>query len=111
MNIRSIFPILVGLLLVAAAGLPDAVADEALAQRAGCMNCHSMSEPGLGPAYRDIASRYRDDVAARGALSEKMASGGGGNWTEQTGGKSMPPYSNLLSTEEIQALVDWVLAQ
>jgi hypothetical protein len=23
----------------------------------------------------------------------------------------MPPYSNLLSAEEIQALVDWILAQ
>jgi cytochrome c len=93
------------------AGASVAVADEALAERAGCMSCHSASEPGLGPAYEDIASRYRGETTARGLLSEKLATGGAGNWTDETGGLSMPPYSNLLSSEEIRALVDWILAQ
>jgi cytochrome c len=97
-------------LLIVVAGAAAAVADEALAERAGCMNCHSVSEPGLGPSYEDIASRYRGEATARGLLSEKLATGGAGNWTDETGGLSMPPYSNLLSSEEIQALVDWILA-
>ena len=111
MNTRSIFPFLIASVFIGLASASAAVADEALAQRAGCMNCHSLSEPGIGPAYQDIASRYRDDAAARDTLSQKMATGGGGNWAARTGGKSMPPYSNLLSTGEIQALVDWVLSQ
>jgi cytochrome c len=97
--------------VVVGAAASAAVADEALAERAGCMNCHSASEPGLGPTYEDIASRYRGEATARSLLSEKLATGGAGNWTDETGGLSMPPYSNLLSAEEIQALVDWILAQ
>ena len=90
---------------------PAAFADEALAERAGCMNCHSVSEKGLGPSYTVIATRYRGALAARAMLSERIATGGKGNWTQETGGLSMPPYSNLLSTEEIRTLVEWILAQ
>lgn len=112
---NSIASILLSFSLVSVAvgfvGASTAGADEALAERAGCMSCHSTSEPGIGPAYQDIASRYRGDATARDSLTEKMATGGAGNWAEETGGLSMPPYSNLLSTEEIQALVDWILSQ
>lgn len=104
-------PVFLLSVFMSVAGASSAVADEALAERAGCMNCHSASEPGLGPTYRDIASRFRGETTARGLLSEKLATGGAGNWTDETGGLSMPPYSNLLSSEEIRALVDWILAQ
>lgn len=109
---KSAFPSVVLLsVFMGVVGASAAVADEVLAERAGCMNCHSASEPGLGPAYEDIASRYLGETTARGLLSEKLATGGAGNWTDETGGLSMPPYSNLLSFDEIQALVDWILAQ
>jgi cytochrome c len=99
------------LALIGAASVPLAVADEVLAERAGCSGCHGVAGQGTGPTYEAIALRYKGETGARELLSEKLAAGGAGNWTDETGGLSMPPYSNLLSSEEIRALVDWILAQ
>jgi len=87
-----------------------ALADEALAKRSGCLECHSVDQKKVGPAYRDVAARYRSDRRAAEALMEKIRNGGKGNWTDITGGKSMPPHSNLLSAAEIARLVKWVLS-
>jgi len=101
-------------IVIAATGLTgasEAFADEALAERAGCMDCHNSSRPGIGPTFEAIAARYREDSTAPGVLGDKISLGGAGNWAEETGGLTMPPYYNLLSIWEVQALVDWVLAQ
>ena len=99
------------LALIGAASVPLALADEALAERAGCTGCHGAAGQGTGPTYEAIASRYKGETGARELLSEKVAKGGAGNWREETGGLSMPPYSNLLSSEEVLTLVDWILAR
>ena len=93
-----------------AAGLP-AIADEVLATRAGCTDCHGVDGKGTGPTSREIAARYRRDAAARSLLIEKVSQGGGGTWAEVTGGLPMPPYSNLLSVGEIDSILNWILAQ
>ena len=92
-------------------GMSAALADEALAERFGCTGCHGVAGQGTGPTYEAIALRYHGVAGAREILSEKVATGGAGNWAKETGGVGMPRYSILLSSEEIQALVDWVLAQ
>jgi cytochrome c len=99
------------LVLSGAASGTLAVADEALAERAGCTGCHGVAGQGTGPTYEAIALRYKGETGARELLGEKVATGGAGNWTEETGGLGMPPYSNLLSSEEILTLVDWILAR
>ena len=86
-------------------------ADEVLALRAGCGDCHGVDGQGTGPTYREIAARYQQDAAARSPLIAKVAQGGGGNWAEVTGDLPMPPYSNLLSAEEIASIIDWILLQ
>jgi cytochrome c551/c552 len=88
-----------------------ALADEALAARSGCLECHSVDAKKIGPAYRDVATRYRSDPRAPDLLREKVRKGGKGNWTNVTGGVPMPPFSALLSEDEIRALVSWVLAR
>lgn len=85
-----------------------AVADEALAKKSGCLDCHSVDKKVIGPAYRDIAAKYRGDARAREVLIEKVKRGGKGNWTQVTGGVPMPPHSALLSEAEISRLVDWI---
>jgi cytochrome c len=84
---------------------------EALAQRTGCLDCHSVDKKKVGPAYRDVAAKYRNDAGARATLAKKIKTGGKGNWTEITGGKGMPPHSALLSEAEISQLVDWILSR
>jgi cytochrome c len=94
-------------LMIVSAG--QALADEALARKSGCLECHSVDKKVIGPAYRDVAARYKGDARARNALIEKVKKGGKGNWTEVTGGVLMPPHSPRLSDAEVQRLVDWVL--
>ena len=87
-----------------------AMANEALAERSGCLQCHKVSGKSIGPAFGDIAARYKNDNRARATLIEKVKLGGKGNWTKVTGGVPMPPFSSLLAEEEIRGLVDWVLS-
>lgn len=86
---------------------PDA---EALAKKRGCLECHSVDKKVVGPAFHDIAARYKENSGARTALIEKVRKGGKGNWTEITRGVPMPPHSGRLSATDITRLVDWVLS-
>ena len=98
-----------GILMMAVSG--TASADEALAKRSGCLKCHSVDMKVIGPAYRDVAMKYRSDPRARQTLIDKVSKGGKGNWTQITGGVPMPPHSSLLSEAEIAKLVDWILSR
>ena len=92
--------------------LDSAHADEALAQRSGCMECHvapaNAEEKSSGPTFHDISTKYRGDASARAALIQVVKKGGKGKWPESRG-VPMPPYSPRLTDAEIQRLVDWVL--
>jgi cytochrome c len=82
----------------------------ALAQQSGCLACHSIEKKVVGPAWQDVAARYKGNAAARVDLIAKVKSGGKGNWTEVTGGVPMPPYSPRVTDENIAALVDFLLS-
>lgn len=92
----------------AAALGPDETA-LALANRSGCLACHAVERRVIGPAWRDVAARYRgQDVRDR--LINKVKLGGQGNWTEVTGGIPMPPNSPRVKDADIEKLVDFILA-
>jgi cytochrome c len=97
--------------VVLIAGPGAARADEALAKKVGCLGCHSVDKKVTGPAYRDVAMKYRRDRSARQKLIEKVKQGGEGNWTAITGGRPMPPHWALLSDAEVARLVDWILSR
>ena len=64
-----------------------------------------------GPAFHDVAARYKDDPQARAKLIDKVKKGGKGNWTEVTRGVPMPPHDKLIPDADIARLVDWVLTR
>ena len=78
---------------------------EALADRHNCFSCHRVDERHVGPAYRDVARRYRDDPQAVEKLMAKVRRGGGGNW----GTVAMP--ANSVAEAELRVLVRWVLSR
>lgn len=84
---------------------------EALAAKSGCLECHSVDKNETGPAFQDVAARYKDDPQARGKLIEKVKKGGKGNWTEITRGVPMPPHDKLIPDPDIARIVDWVLTR
>lgn len=86
---------------------PDALA---LAKQSGCLACHNIDKKIVGPAWKDVSERYKNDTEAKAKLIAKVKAGGKGNWTEVTGGMAMPPYSPRVSDDNIEILVDFVLS-
>ena len=100
-------------ILLAAAALSltafaSAQADEALATKSGCMACHQIETKVVGPAYKDVAAKYKDDATAVDTLTAKVIAGGVGNW----GQVPMPPKGGRMdvSDEDVRAIVEWVLS-
>lgn len=81
----------------------QANADEALAKAKGCMACHALDKKLVGPAYKEVAAKYKGDKAAVATLAAKVIAGGKGNW----GAVPMPP--NKVTEDEAKKLVTWVL--
>jgi cytochrome c551/c552 len=78
-----------------------------LAEEKGCFECHAIGWKLVGPAFTDVAARYRFDPQARELLVDKVRFGGKQHWGERF---NMWPQTNL-SDEETYVLVDWVLSQ
>jgi cytochrome c len=79
----------------------------ALAQKGGCMACHGVDKKILGPAYKDVAAKYKGQKDAEEMLIKKVKAGGSGVW----GPMPMPPNAGKLSDEEFKTVVAWILAQ
>ena len=95
--------------LVSVVVASPAMADLDLAKKSGCLACHNVDAKLVGPAWKDVAARYKEDAGARDALIEKVKKGGKGNWDDVTGGVPMPPYSPRIADTDIEKLVDFIL--
>lgn len=87
----------------------SASADLELAKKSGCLACHSVEKKVVGPAWQDVANKYKGDASKKAELVAKIKAGGKGNWTEVTGGVPMPPYSPRVPDADIETMVDFVL--
>jgi cytochrome c len=76
----------------------------ALATQRGCMACHQVETKVVGPAYKDVAAKYKGQADAVAALSAKVKAGGSGVW----GPVPMPPNAHV-SDEDIKTIVEWVM--
>jgi len=94
--------------MVVAAGVlaaPVAQADEALLKKHNCMACHQIDKKVVGPAYKDVAKKYKGqkDIAVK--LAEKVKKGGQGVW----GPVPMPPNAQVPDAD-IKKMVDYILS-
>ena len=97
------------LVLAAAAAIPaslPAQAQEELAKKHACLACHAVDKKLVGPAYKDVAAKYRGDASAEAKLVEKVKKGSQGTW----GQVPMPPNTNVPDAD-VRALVKWILSQ
>jgi cytochrome c len=78
----------------------------ALAQKSGCLACHTIDKKVLGPAYKDVAAKYKGDKTAEAKLVAKVKAGGSGVW----GPMPMPPNSPQVKDADITAIVQWILS-
>ncbi|HXZ91945.1 MAG TPA: c-type cytochrome [Burkholderiales bacterium] len=103
---RNATALLAALGAAALIAAPAARADEAMAKKYNCLACHAVDKKVVGPAYRDIAKKYKGDAGAEAKLIEKVKKGGSGVW----GPIPMPP-NTAVPDADIKALVEWVLKQ
>ena len=74
-----------------------------LATRSGCLACHGIDKGIVGPAFTEIARRYRGDATAAAKLVRKVQEGGAGSF----GAAAMPPQN--APVVDIRVIVDWIL--
>jgi cytochrome c len=58
-----------------------------LAKKSNCLGCHALDKKKVGPAFRDVAAKYRGDAGAEAHLVNAIGKGGRGVW----GVMAMPP--------------------
>jgi cytochrome c len=56
------------------------IAGKKLMEASDCKACHFIDKKSIGPAYKDVAARYKDDPKAIDYLAKKVINGGGGVW-------------------------------
>lgn len=77
----------------------------ALATKSGCLACHQVEVKVVGPAYKDVAAKYKGDAGALDMLVAKVKAGGSGVW----GPVPMPPNPQVPEAD-IRTIVEWVLS-
>lgn len=102
---------LMGVSSVAMAGDPATeVVAMVKADGGDCLACHSVEKKVVGPAWKDVAARYKGDKGAEDKLVEKITKGGKGNWDKVTGGMAMVPHPTKPTNAQLHEIVKLILA-
>jgi cytochrome c len=91
------------IVIVASAALGLAVAglgmaSEELAKKSGCLGCHDVAKKKAGPAFKDVAAKYKGQADAADKLVAEL-------------GDTKKHPANKASPEDRKAIVTWVLTQ
>lgn len=71
-----------------------------------CLTCHSITNKVVGPAFKEVALKYKNDPNAAKKIMAKIKNGGQGNWGEVP----MPPQTQI-SDSNLNTIAKWVLQQ
>lgn len=82
-----------------------ALANADLAKEKNCLACHAVDTKLIGPAYKEVAAKYKGDKSAEAKLAKKIREGGSGVW----GAIPMPANPQVSEAESV-ALAKWVLS-
>ena len=81
-----------------------AFANEQLAKEKNCLACHAVDQKLVGPAYKEVAAKYKGDKTAEAKLATKIQKGGSGVW-----GAIPMPANPQVSEAEAKTLAHWIL--
>ncbi len=87
------------------AGSAMAVEMPAIA-KAKCSACHSIEKRVVGPAWKDVAAKYRGKAGAEKTLVSHITSGGSFGWNFGM----MPPRGLGANDKEIATLAKFILS-
>ena len=80
---------------------------EELFKKSGCNVCHKVDGKAVGPSFKQVSEKYKDDKEAATKLAKKVRSGGAGSF----GSMPMPPAASKVSDDDIKTIVEWALSQ
>lgn len=103
-NKKTVLNGLLGTILLISSMSANASLD--LADKHACLNCHSVAKKMVGPAFKDIAAKYKDRKDAAEYLAGKISKGSTGAW----GAIPMPPMSSV-PAGDVAALTSWIIKQ
>lgn len=83
-----------------------AMANADLAKAKNCMACHAVASKVVGPAFKDVATKYAGQKDAEDKLIQKVLKGGSGVW----GAVPMPANAQVTDADA-RTLVKWILTQ
>lgn len=95
---------LTALIGLAIAGYTTAAEMPPLAQKNKCTTCHMIDKKLVGPAWMDVAKKYRGDKGAPAKLVDKVKKGGKGVWGD------VPMPAQPAPEADVKALVKFILA-
>ena len=81
-----------------------AFASKEIATKNACMGCHAVDKKIVGPAYKDVAAKYKGQADAVDKLAKKVKAGGSGVW-----GPVPMPANAAISEADAKAVVKWIL--
>ena len=84
-----------------------ASATEAIVKKARCVACHAVDQKRVGPAYKEVAAKYKGDSKAAAMLFDKVRHGGSGNWGQVP---MIPHPADKISDDDLKAAIAWILA-
>jgi cytochrome c len=80
-----------------AAGIALAAGGEEIAKSSGCLNCHAVDTKKVGPAFKDVAAKYKGKADAEAMLTAKLS-----------GAKGHPEVK--AKGADLTTVLKWVLA-
>jgi cytochrome c len=74
-NVMKTIIVVAALTSAMAAGEIHAQSGAEVLKAKGCLNCHDMQTRKMGPAYKDVAAKYKDKKGAEDELVAKLKAG------------------------------------
>ncbi len=112
MKLSFVAIIAASLLAISSSAIADPAVDIASIvknSKGDCLNCHQVDRKIVGPAWKDVAAKYKGDANAQATLVNKVIKGGSGHWNNETGGLPMTPHPFKPTKEEIEQIVASIL--
>ena len=104
---KAFLPVIAAAALAAVAAAPARAQNiDDLLNKHACLSCHAVDKKIVGPAYKEVAAKYRGNAGAAALLAEKVKKGGQGTW----GPVPMPPNA-AVPDGDVNAMVKWILSQ
>jgi cytochrome c len=90
--------------LALASGTALAADAQQLLKEKNCLSCHQLEKKLVGPAYKDVAAKYKPRKDAQAYLVKKIREGSTGVW----GPIPMPP-NGTVNDDEAKTLAKYIL--